>query len=59
ITVNITNASGLLIKTINQRYTNGDHKMNLDLSMLTAGSYNLQLKDDVGNVQMFHFIKAN
>ena len=53
------NASGLLIKTFNQRYTKGDHKMNLDLSMLPAGSYNLQLKDDIGNVQTLHFIKAN
>jgi fibronectin-binding autotransporter adhesin len=59
ITANITNASGLLIKTFNQRYARGDHKMNLDLSMLPAGSYNLQLKDDIGNVQTFHFIKAN
>lgn len=59
IIANITNASGLLIKTFNQRYTKGEHKMNLDLSMLSAGSYNLQLKDDVGNVQTFHFIKAN
>lgn len=59
ITVNITNASGLLIKTIGQRYTKGDHKMHLDLSMLPAGSYNLQLKDDIRNVQTFHFIKAN
>lgn len=59
ISANITNASGLLIKTISQRYTKGDHKMNIDLSMLPTGSYNLQLKDDVGNVQTFHFIKAN
>ena len=59
ITANITNASGLLIKTFNQRYAKGDHKMNLDLGMLPTGSYNLQLKDDVGNVQTFHFIKAN
>lgn len=59
ITANITNASGLLIKTFNQRYTKGDHKMNLDLGMLPTGSYILQLKDDVGNVQTFQFIKAN
>jgi hypothetical protein len=59
VTVNITNPSGLLIKTFNQRYAKGDHKMNLDLGMLPTGSYNLQLKDDVGNVQTFHFIKAN
>ena len=59
ITANITNATGLLIYTINQRYVKGDHKMNLDLGMLPTGSYILQLKDDVGNVQTFQFIKAN
>ncbi|QNA44864.1 T9SS type A sorting domain-containing protein [Lacibacter sediminis] len=59
ITANIINVSGLLIKTIGQRYTKGDHKMHLDLSMLPAGSYNLQLKDDIGNVQTFQFIKTN
>lgn len=59
ITANITNASGLMIKTTSQHYTKGEHKMHLDLSMLPTGSYNLQLKDDMGNVQTFHFIKAN
>jgi hypothetical protein len=59
VTANITNASGLLIYTTNQRYAKGDHKMNLDLSMLPAGMYNLQLKDDMGNLQTFQFIKNN
>lgn len=59
LTVNITNASGLLLHTTSQRFTQGDHKMNLDLSMLPVGMYNLQLKDDAGNVQTFQFIKTN
>ncbi|MEJ8842079.1 T9SS type A sorting domain-containing protein [Lacibacter sp. H375] len=59
ITANITNASGLLIQTFNQHYTKGEHKMNLDLGMLPTGSYILQLKDDIGNVQTFQFIKTN
>ena len=59
IAVTITNASGVLIYKNNQHFTKGDHKMNLDLGILPAGSYLLQLKDDVGNVQTFRFIKAN
>ncbi len=59
VTANITNTSGLLIYTLKQRYAKGDHKMNLDLGMLPKGSYILQLKDDVGNVKTFQFIKAN
>lgn len=59
ITATITNASGVLIYKYNQHFTKGDHKMNFDLGILSAGSYLLQLKDDVGNVQTFRFIKAN
>lgn len=59
LTVNVTNASGLLLYTTSQRFTQGDHKMNLDLSLLPAGMYNLQLKDDAGSVQTFRFIKTN
>lgn len=59
VTVNVTNASGLLLYTSSQRFTQGDHKMNVDLSLLPAGMYNLQLKDDAGNVQTFQFIKTN
>ena len=59
ITANITNASGLLLYTFNQRYAKGDHKMTLELGMLPTGSYILQLKDDTGNVQTFQFIKTN
>lgn len=59
VTVNVTNASGLLLYTSSQRFSQGDHKMNLDLRLLPAGMYNLQLKDDAGNVQTFQFIKTN
>ncbi|MEJ8817114.1 T9SS type A sorting domain-containing protein [Lacibacter sp. H407] len=59
ITATITNASGVLIYKYNQHFTKGDHKMNFDLGILSAGSYLLQLKDDVGNMQTFRFIKAN
>ncbi len=59
VTFNVTNASGLLLYSTSQRYTKGDHKANLDFSILPAGMYNLQLKDDTGNVQTLRFMKTN
>lgn len=59
ITATVTNASGLLMYTYSQQVKKGDHKVNLELGILPAGSYLLQLKDDAGNVQTFRFIKTN
>lgn len=59
ITATITNTAGILVYKLNQHFTKGDQKMNLNLATLSAGSYLLQLKDDGGNIQTFQFIKTN
>lgn len=59
ITATVTNAAGLQLYSTSQRYTQGNHKMNLGLQRLPAGMYTLQMKDNLGNVQTFQFIKTN
>jgi fibronectin-binding autotransporter adhesin len=59
ITATVTNAAGLPLYSTSQRYTQGNHKMNLGLQRLPAGMYTLQMKDNFGNVQTFQFIKTN
>lgn len=55
----VINASGVQVYSFKRVYTKGEHTMNLNLAVLPAGSYLLQLKDDSGNVQTFQFIKTS
>ncbi|MBY0478158.1 MAG: T9SS type A sorting domain-containing protein [Chitinophagaceae bacterium] len=59
MTVMISNTQGQAVYKWKQLYSKGDHKTELDLSLLPAGSYTLQLKDDTGSVQSMRFIKTN
>ncbi len=55
----VINASGLQVYRFNQFYTKGEHTINLNLAVLPAGYYLLQLKDESGTVQTFQFVKNN
>lgn len=59
MTIVISNTSGQVVYSSKQLYIKGDHKTELDLSLLPAASYSLQLKDDSGAVQSIRFVKSN
>lgn len=59
MTIVISNSSGQVVYKIKQLFMKGDHKTELDLSLLPAASYTLQLKDESGNMQSLRFIKIN
>lgn len=59
VEVNVLNAAGAIVHTTNQRLTKGEHQIILDLNRLSPGSYILQLKDEMSNIQSFRFIKTN
>jgi len=59
IMVVISNTSGQVVYSSKQLYNKGEHKAELDLSLLPAASYILQLKDNNGGLQSIRFVKLN